>query len=247
MNNPDYRALCAELVDSLENARRIIQHADGTLHINTAEFVLRRARALLAEPRIISRDRDETGPYVVVAESAGSAKPALAEPDGCDFPVCIDDDSEEGTCSRWLAGSCEGPASAARAVLARYGSPAAAPVPEPPAEGPTDEELYELWEQEGYEGDFQDCRRFYRGASARWGRPAAAPVPVSERLPGPEDCTTNPRTGQGQWCWGWVQHDPAPYSGRWRMMRREWLADEATHWLPSSALPLPAPEGGEVS
>lgn len=46
MTNPDFRALCSELVDALENARRIIQHEDGTLHINTAEFVLRRARAL---------------------------------------------------------------------------------------------------------------------------------------------------------------------------------------------------------
>jgi hypothetical protein len=45
----DYRALCAELVKSLENARRIIQGADGTLHINTAEFVLRRARAALSQ------------------------------------------------------------------------------------------------------------------------------------------------------------------------------------------------------
>ena len=42
--------MCAELVDALENARRIIDGADGTLHINTAEFVLRRARALLAQP-----------------------------------------------------------------------------------------------------------------------------------------------------------------------------------------------------
>lgn len=46
-----FRAICAELVDALENARRIIQGADGTLHINTAEFVLRRARALLAQPK----------------------------------------------------------------------------------------------------------------------------------------------------------------------------------------------------
>ena len=46
----DYRAMCAELVDALENARRIIDGADGTLHINTAAFVLRRARALLAQP-----------------------------------------------------------------------------------------------------------------------------------------------------------------------------------------------------
>ena len=49
MSNP-YRAMCAELTDALENARRIIDGADGTLHINTAEFVLRRARALLAQP-----------------------------------------------------------------------------------------------------------------------------------------------------------------------------------------------------
>jgi hypothetical protein len=44
-----------------------------------------------------------------------------------------------------------------------------------PEPAPTDEELYELWEQEGYEGDFQDCRRFYRGAIARWGRPTPQP------------------------------------------------------------------------
>ena len=84
---------------------------------------------------------------------------------------------------------------------------------------------------------------------ARWGRPAALPAPavvpvaVAERLPGEGDCITNPRTGGGQWCWGWVQHDPASYSGRWRMMRREWLADEASHWLPFHAIPLP--QGGE--
>jgi hypothetical protein len=46
------------------------------------------------------------------------------------------------------------------------------PTPQPVAEGPTDEELYELWEQEGYEGDFQDCRRFARAVLARWGTPA---------------------------------------------------------------------------
>jgi hypothetical protein len=48
VTTPDYKALCAELVEALENARRIIHREDGTLHINTAEFVLRRARAALA-------------------------------------------------------------------------------------------------------------------------------------------------------------------------------------------------------
>lgn len=72
--------------------------------------------------------------------------------------------------------------------------------------------------------------------------PVPVPVPVSERLPGPEDCISNPRNGQGEWCWGWVQHDPLPYSGRWRMMRREWVADDAVAWLPATALPLPSGE-----
>tara|TARA_R110000868_G_scaffold394914_2_gene666390 strand:- start:33 stop:740 length:708 start_codon:yes stop_codon:yes gene_type:complete len=47
MTTPDFRAQCSELVDALENARRIIRGGDGTLHIDTAEPVLRRAYALL--------------------------------------------------------------------------------------------------------------------------------------------------------------------------------------------------------
>jgi hypothetical protein len=58
MPDPDYKALCAELVESLENARRVIQGADGTLHINTAEFVLRRANAALAQPKPAPTDED---------------------------------------------------------------------------------------------------------------------------------------------------------------------------------------------
>jgi hypothetical protein len=100
------------------------------------------------------------------------------------------------------------------------------------AEGPTDEELYELWEREGYEGDFQDCRRFYRGAIARWGRPAIEPVPVSERLPDPEDCDAEGRCwmfdpcDRGWWCYREAlpsDGDPEPF----------------THWLPHWALPVP--------
>ena len=49
MTNAELRAQCAELVDALENARRIIRGGDGTLHIDTAEPVLRRAYALLAQ------------------------------------------------------------------------------------------------------------------------------------------------------------------------------------------------------
>ena len=122
---------------------------------------------------------------------------------------------------------------------------------EPEPEYPTDEELEEEFGRALLKlpGDSMNATAvaFARAVLARWGNHPGSPdsstlqpVPVSERLPGPGDCTTNPRTGEGQWCWGWVQHDPIPYSGRWRMIRREWLVDEAKAWLPAHALPLPS-------
>jgi hypothetical protein len=78
--------------------------------------------------------------------------------------------NEYGYCTEWEKGLplCESNVSElltrARAALDAQPEPA-----------PTDEDLYELWEREGYEGDFQDCRRFYRGAIARWGRPTPQP------------------------------------------------------------------------
>jgi hypothetical protein len=47
--------------------------------------------------------------------------------------------------------------------------------PEPVA--PTDKELYELWNSEGIEADFQDCRRFARAYASRWGTPTAPYLP----------------------------------------------------------------------
>jgi hypothetical protein len=105
---------------------------------------------------------------------------------------------------------------------------------------PTDRQIDRLFWQ--CEQNPQEYRELIRKFLARFGIAAIEPVPVGERMPGPEDCTTNPRTGQGQWCWGWVQHDDPPYSGRWRMMRKEWLADEAVAWLPHHALPVPQQE-----
>jgi hypothetical protein len=78
-------------------------------------------------------------------------------------------------------------------------------------------------------------------AFALWRSAAPEPVSVAERMPEAKHCTTNPRTGDGQWCWGWVQHDPVFYSGRWRMMPRAFLEDEARFWLPHWALPVPLP------
>ena len=52
--------------------------------------------------------------------------------------------------------------------------------PEPVA--PTDEEMYDLWNSEGIEADFQDCRRFARAYAARWGTPTIEPVPQQEAV-----------------------------------------------------------------
>jgi len=47
---PDFRALCAELLEALENAIRIIYNEDGTKHISTADSVITKADAALAQP-----------------------------------------------------------------------------------------------------------------------------------------------------------------------------------------------------
>jgi hypothetical protein len=119
----------------------------------------------------------------------------------------------------------------------------------PVSEVLTDEAIEELtWRHTCEIGDLgvgiavEDAPAFIRAALARWGRPATQPVPVAEGLPGPEDCCGNPRNGRGRWCWGRVL--PQTDAGTpvvWRLMLVECLIDEATHWLPHHALPLPTP------
>jgi hypothetical protein len=161
MPDPDYRALCAELVESLKNARRIIQGADGTLHINTAEFVLRRARAALAQPEPVAPTDDEL--LKLLSRASGL-------PD-CDTYI-VDGGRIMSEPNELLA--------FARAVL------------------------------------------------ARWGTPANQPVLVSERLPGPENKTTDDE------CWFWD-----PISGCWFLLPGPSLNDHYTHWLPHHSLPIP--------
>jgi hypothetical protein len=79
----------------------------------------------------------------------------------------------------------------------------------------------------------EDDLRTARAVLARWGTPANQPVPVSERLPGPEDCTA-----QG-WCWvlyrsfaTWTLEPPLDEDGK---------HTGYTYWLPHHALPMPAP------
>ena len=122
-------------------------------------------------------------------------------------------------------------------LLLRARAALAEPVAEPP-EGEVAKlvaqlrELAEIQDDDGWEDDAVMLRR-----AAELLERHAAPVPVSERLPGPEDCD---REGF-IWLWDsdrrWVrQHREAASSNTW----------VGSLWLPGHALPLPAPQGGEV-
>ena len=117
--------------------------------------------------------------------------------------------------------------------------------PAPPAEGEVAE--HARWlnfeaEQALKAGRYFPAEMLTRAAELLE-RQQPVPVPVSERLPGPEDCIPNPRNSEGEWCWGWRQESSRSlFSGRWRMVPRGFVVEEATHWLPAHALPIPRSE-----
>ena len=205
----DFRALCAELVDELEDW--IAYGDDGDCA--DAHAVVDRARAALAQPEPQSSAMAwcRSDDFNDAAKKKQSFSGWREQHPDCDLALCV--------------------------------FPVTA---QPKPQGPTDEELESfLVDVACQNGNMYHAEpmTLARAVLARWGRPTIEPVPVGERLPGPEDCTVNPRDGQGQWCWGWVQfYDEIPYSGKWRMMRRNCLIDEASVWLPHHALPVPQQE-----
>ena len=70
----DFRALCADLLWALENAIRVIYHEDGTKHISTANPIVNRARAALAdEPAVPAPPSDGEVAELVSAVHAAYA------------------------------------------------------------------------------------------------------------------------------------------------------------------------------
>ena len=59
-----------------------------------------------------------------------------------------------------------------------------------------------------------------------------SPVPVSERLPGPEDCDAEGRC--------WLHLPDMGTEPLWRLTDPSMRSRYHSHWLPSTALPLPA-------
>ncbi len=178
----DFRALCAELVSIVEH------HAP--VHIYDLPYeatAMQRARTALAQPEpqgatdeawqefieqvqhaqhVASREGE--GPRFDLVECAlalwREAIPQAPEPEGVTAS-----DVTELFYRHMGEGSEVGFENAIAEALTRWGRPATHPEPV----APTDEELYELWNSEGIEADFQDCRRFARAYAARWGRPTS--------------------------------------------------------------------------
>jgi hypothetical protein len=119
---------------------------------------------------------------------------------------------------------------------------------EPEPEGPTKDELWELWLRLNNElpdrpaavAEFWEHARVHTRALARWSNsPAPQPIPVSERLPGPKDCDAEGR------CW-WLKERANPdhdlLMPTWHLQRQGPAGTRFfrfTHWLPAHALPLP--------
>ena len=74
----DFRALCAELIEAV---------LSDDSHIDCLQ-IARQARAELAQHKVIRRDCDETGPYVIIEDSAALAIPP-PEPTGEEIAAAI--------------------------------------------------------------------------------------------------------------------------------------------------------------
>lgn len=139
----DFRALCAELLVAVE-------HEYGHPPIDRLALS-RRARAALAQPE----------PQVQVL-----ARVVLKD-DGINYPSDV---VLRQYCDDWFNSDPErtevDPVDLCRGAIRLFAHGAVA---QPEPQEPTDDELYDLWDQEGTEADFQECRRFARAVLARWG------------------------------------------------------------------------------
>ena len=162
----DWRALCAELLKAVDDMPWEYdwrgEPVGPLAEIDEAPFD--RARAALAQP-----------------EPQGPPKNCWLddEPGLCPSPCVFDDPSEViDSCVEARCLSLEGKPKEA----CKYYRTTAQPAPQ----GPTDEELHQLWLDlyAFHDGPTSgDVAEIARAVLTRWGRPAIEPVPVSEPQP----------------------------------------------------------------
>ena len=205
MTDPDFRALCAELVEKWDNAAELDDLCD-------VADVMDRARAALAQPEVAcvaceGKPASENSPCAVCGAQAQSEAEGPTNEDLqlimpqstrmdfsavaqlCASKMYPDSPQFWDKVRMWEAQIHKASCEHARAVLTRWGRPAIAPdgpaVPhgrEPASvtHQPTDKELHRLMHSFVLGGespeDFSfDHCGFARAALARWGRPAIEP------------------------------------------------------------------------
>jgi hypothetical protein len=153
----DFRALCAELLEALENAIRVIYNEDGTKHISTADPVIAKADAALAQPEPVDRPTWTEG---ICGDGAAILKDGVMQPIESVIAAL---NAAELTQPEPQGPTDEDIEAAARSI---YGSMRFDRI------GYT-----EPWVERGNSFAQDEARRCARAVLTRWGRPAIKPVP----------------------------------------------------------------------
>jgi hypothetical protein len=119
------------------------------------------------------------------ADAVKRTKAALAQPVPV-APTDVEIDEQAATLIPWLleeaiqAADCDQPYAAGKLTLAAQLLGELRPTAKPEPQGPSDEELDELFTDIDQGGEVLSWRPYARAVLARWGRPAIEPVPKRE-------------------------------------------------------------------
>ena len=217
-STPNYKALCAELADRLDDALTYTVQSDTE---RSMRQLIALARTALAQPEPQGPTDEEIYKLALDGDFLVDV--------GDGFSCMVQDEVEF-----------------ARAVLARWGRPAIETVGEGPSDEElckffrANDDLMRHCEA-GTDWDEPLMMEYEfpavaRAVLARWGSPAIEPVAVSDP-PAPEDCDAEGR------CWLHQPHPATPEAPEWKLMSAKYasILYGTTHRLPHWALPVPAP------
>ena len=228
----DFRALCKKLVE-IEDAisggsvrfSNQGQALDGYSALAAFRDVADRARAALAEQPVTSMDKLDRLIALDRDDPANALAEQLVGPTDEELNA-LWNEQYGYTGNARVMGLLEF-RDAARAVLARWGQPAATP----PADG--DVARIAGWlrahRDQCIELGRPDWAHMIDRAATLLEQRLPTPMPVAERLPRPEDCDADGR------CW-WLTKSYPPGAVFWELSR---YCPGSTHWLPANAIPLP--------
>jgi hypothetical protein len=238
---PDWRALCKELRDDLENVYLVMAVGAGETQYIAPDVLLRADAALATPPAPPLEPRGCPLPGACSCPTAPIVPPELIQAlvwSEAALADIGDAEREPGDDLAWAERRAAEELPRIRRVLQTWRNYATPPAATREAVEPTYMEVVRL-RDELDKGYGVDLVVFARAVLARWGGAAVQPVPVSKRPPEAND-TIHP-TGE---CW-WFE----PHTDGWRWLEGAWYFDtyqgNYTHWLPHWALPVPAADKGE--